>query len=438
MRLLGLGIIVCAVAASAETPRVALAKGFTPNPLLVSVPRDELQPLDGFVTCKDAPAGARVTKSAALVLNVAEGIARLNLTASNGDRVVARGADGSLRCGERSLVVDVKPGALEVFVVTAAPEGPGRVRVFDADRPRILPDAVKTVRLPVTLEGEVGDGMTPDAQLEVTADVKGVKWKLTGAADEVWLSSLELENNQPAVRAGEVLKAGRYAVWIRGWAKGAYQVTASTGAAAAEPVVAQSDDALVPVTKPAADAPVEQRALAGHLPALNVESLKGWSRQAQSLRKRAFTELPGEFFVFAAADGEVLLPLAVEADGELSVIAADGATFSMRASELSVSPKAVLIRPARSELVEKLTLADLVDAADPRMKKLEKLTKKIRGCVERHPDWPDAEKRCNVNKIDQARAKLEAELKKAYAKQQAAELVAVEKHVKAVVVARAN
>ncbi len=441
MRLVAPLIVLCAVAASAEPTRVSLSRGFTPNPLLVTVQRAELQPLDGFVTCTDLPAGARVTKSAAAVLDVGEGLARLNLTASSGDRVVARGADGVLACGERSLVLSVKPGALEVFIVTAAPEGPGRLRVFDADRPRILPDSVKTVRLPATLQGEVGDGATPDAQLEVAADATGLSWKLTGAADEVWLTSLELENSQPAVKAGDSLKAGRYAVWVRGWAKGAYQVTVSAGAVA-EPAVAAaaapSGDALSFAAKPAADSAVEARALASNMPALNVESLKGWSKAAQALRHRAFTELPGEFFVFAAADGEVLLPLAVEPGGELSVIAADGATFSMRASELSTKPRAVLVRPARAELFEKLTLRELVDDSDPRVKKLQKLTKQIRGCVDRHPDWPDAEVRCNVNKIDKAKAKLEAELKKAYVKQQAAQLVAVEKHVKSVVVARAD
>lgn len=440
MRLLGLVITLWALAASAETPRVALPKGFTPNPLLVNVQRAELGPLDGFVSCTDTPAGARVTRSPVAVLEVADGIARLNLTASNGDRVVVRGADGALSCGERSLVVGVKAGPLEVFVVTTAAEGAGRLRVFDADRARFLPDSVKTVRFPAALEGEIGDGTRPDAQLEVSSDVSGLEWKLGGAADEVWLTSLELENSQPAVKAGETLKAGRYAVWVRGWAKGAYQVTAEprSVAAAPAPAGAEANDVLAPATKPAADAAVEARALAANLPALNVESMKGWSRQAQALRRRAFTELPGEFFVFAAADGEVLLPLAVEADGELTLIAADGATFSMKASELSTKPKAVWVRPARSELVEKLTLTDLLDASDPRLKKLEKLTKQIRGCVERHPDWPDAEQRCNVNKIDKAKAKLEADAKKAYARQQAQELAAVEKHVRSVVVASAD
>ncbi len=441
---------VLAVAASAwgEPARVPLAKGFTPNPLLIAVQRAEggAGALDPGL-CKDAPSAAQLSKSPVAVLEVPEGISHLTLQATQGDRVVAGGACGTTK----QLTLDVKPGPLEVFLVTPAAvpaDARGKLRVFDADRPRVLPAAVKTVAFPLTLSGELGDGAVPDAQLEVATKLDGVTWKLDGAAREVWLSPLALED-VPAVKAGDSLAPGRYAVWIRG-AKGAYTVSASVPQAAAAPpapepvaeaapapAAAESTDPLAVASKPEAGAPVEARVLTKHLPGLDPRALEGFSKEALALRQRAFTELPAEFLVFAAADGEVLLPLSFDGS-EVSVISADGAVFSMPPAELALKPGngAVLVRSQRTELVEKLSISELAPEKDARVKSLEKLKKQIQGCIDRHPDWPDAAKRCNASKVDKAESKLKSALKKAYAKKRAAELAAVAKRVKAAVAAR--
>lgn len=445
--------LVLAVAASArgEPPRVQLAKGFTPNPLLIAVQRAEggagaLEP--GL--CKDAPPAAQLSKSPVAVLEVPEGISHLTLQATQGDRVVAGGACGTTK----QLTLDVKPGPLEVFLVTPAAvpaDARGKLRVFDADRPRILPAAVKTVAFPLSLSGELADGAVPDAQLEVLTKLDGVTWKLDGAAREVWLSALALDD-VPAVKAGDSLAPGRYAVWIRG-AKGTYTVSASVPQAATPPVpepvaeaapapasapaAAESSDPLAVASKPEAGAPVEARVLTKHLPGLDPKALEGFSKDALALRQRAFTELPADFLVFAAADGEVLLPLSFDGS-EVSVVSADGAVFSMPPAELALKPGngSVLVRSQRTELIEKLSIAELAPEKDARVKSLEKLKKQIQGCIDRHPDWPDAAKRCNASKVDKAESKLKSALKKAYAKKRAAELAAVAKRVKAAVAAR--
>lgn len=339
MKLIG-PVLLLAASAWGEAPRVPLTRGFTPNPMLVGVQRAEggAAPLEaGFASCKDVAPGAQVSRSPVAVLEVGEGITHLTLQASQSDRVIARTADGATSCGGKRLTLEVKPGPLEVFVVTeaaVADGAAGKLRVFDADRPRILPDAVKTVsvdgRSPVVLSGELAAGRNiPDAQLDVTAKLDHVEWKLDGAAGEVWLSPLSLDD-APPVKAGDALAPGRYAVWIRGAKTGAFTVTA-TVAAPAEAAVATApgDDAPEASSRPAADA-----------------------------------------------------------------------------------------EPAPEK--------------EPRVKSVDKLKKQVQSCIDRHPEWPDAAKRCTPVKADKSRAKLEAPAKKSSAKQRAAELAAMAKRAKAV------
>src|SRR5437763_1722322 len=118
LRVLG-PALVFSLSASADAPHVALPKGFTPNPVIVNVHRAEggaaaLGPL----LCKDAPATAMVSKSPAAVLEVPEGIAHLDVLASNGDVLVARTADGVVSCGGKSLSLNGVKGTVELFVVT--------------------------------------------------------------------------------------------------------------------------------------------------------------------------------------------------------------------------------------------------------------------------------------------------------------------------------
>jgi hypothetical protein len=390
-------VLAISLPAWAEAPRVKLAKGFAPNPQLLSVKRAEggAAPLDRLV-CKNAAPGALISKEPAAVLELEAGT-RLTLATSSGDGVVARSADGVLSCSDKALTVDAKAGALEVYVVTAGQvpaDAEAKLRVMDSDRPRILPDAVKTVSLeaksPIMLQGQLAPppGAVPDVQLEVPTALAGVQWKLFGAAGEVWLSPLTAEF-QPATKAPAELAAGRYAVWVRGAtgdAVGNYTVVGLPNGIELDPLKSFST--------PEADDPVEARALTAHLPGLDPQAMKGASKNAVALRRRAFTELPAEFFVFAAADSEVLLVLEAPA-GEVSVIAADGATFSMTVSELKTEPSGggPLVRPLRSELLAKLKVEDLANEKDPRVKALLKLRKATLACLEKHAAKPDVSSR---------------------------------------------
>lgn len=444
MRLLG-PLLFLSFSAFAEAPRLALAKDFA-NPTVIGVKRAEggAMGVANFISsCKTATATSMVSVAPVAVLELSEDVAHLQLSATNGDVIVARNG-GSSVCGETTLVLaPAAKGLVELFLVTAVgvdAEAVGKIRILDLDRPRVLPEPVKTVRVaakaPVVLEGELAPmpAVLPDLQLEVPEALAGLKWRLYGGAAEVWISSLVGEKN-PAVKVGDSIAPGRYAVWIRGAspeAHGGYKVVAVPAGVELEPLQFFS--------KPGADVTIERRALTVFMPGLDPKALEGFSKSALELRKRAFTELPGEFFVFAAADGEVLLPLAVAA-GEAMVIAADGATFSMAVSELALEPSAAgpLVRAPRSELVEKLSIEDLGGSEkDPRVKALEKLRVKTAACMAKHSAKPDVAKRCNAAKVTKAEAKLRAALAKAYAKKRAVELAAVEKHVKSVLVSSAD
>jgi hypothetical protein len=437
---------------AAEPPRLAVTKELAPNPTIVPIQRAAggAVALTELVTCPGATSGLMVSKAPALVLDVGDGVGRLDVQVSSSDQLVARAADGVMQCSEKSKLDLSKTGAIELFVVTTgavASDAPGKIRVLDPSRHRVLPASVKSIaaeaKAPLVFEGELAalPADRPDLQLEVPFELDGLKWRLYGAASEVWVSEL-IGEDRPPVKLGEKLTPGRYAVWIRGAAassKGAYAVVGLTEGVTLEPLRA--------FFKPGAETPLENRALTSYLPGLDPESLKGNSAAAMALRKRAFTELPFELFVFAAADGEVLLPLSTEG-GQVDVIAADGAAFSMSVGELSVKPgSGPLVRPARAELFEKLTLEELTSEKDPRVKALAKLRKASDKCLENSrltgPSRATAtsarsapskydEKRCRakVTKADKAQAKLEADLRKAYAKKRTAELAAVEARLK--------
>lgn len=330
-------VLTLAASAWGEAPRVQVSKGFTPNPMLVSVRRAEggaAQLESSFATCKDLAPGAQVSKSPVALLQIADGVKNLTVQASQADRVIVRSADGIATCGEKLLTLPVKPGALEVFLVTAAAvpaEAAGKLRIFDADRPRLLPDAVKTLAFdgtaPLTLTGDLAAAprSVPDAQLDVTAKLDKLEWKLDGAATEVWLSTLALEDTAP-VKAGESLAVGRYAVWVRGIGSGAFTVTATP-------------------------------------------------------------KLPG------VAEVSEPTPAADSAATATAETAADAA-------------------PPESE-----PAADTApQAKDEQVKAPQRTKKQIQWCIDHHPEWPDAAKRCSGGKADKSRSKVEAKPPKSSAK----------------------
>jgi hypothetical protein len=213
---------------------------------------------------------------------------------------------------------------------------------------------------------------------------------------------------------------------------------AETAEAAKPAPEAPKGDALKYAAAPAADAPVEGRALTALLPNLDVQALQGWTKEAVALRQRAFIELPASFFVFAAADSEVMLVTSI--DGKLAeTMSADGAQLSMALDELSTKAANgphVRLRALPAEV----PLEQLTTDRDPRLKTYEQLRHTTEACVARvrsamaGDDETDAlaksAKRCSASKLEKAKKKLEAELRKAYSKKRASELVRVDKRLK--------
>src|SRR6185436_7021781 len=127
------------------------------------------------------------------------------------------------------LVLDVKPGKLELFLVTPSSQVEGRevkLKVLDLDGVRELPLNIKRVKgLPAAFEGETSAEI-PFAQLELAAPADSIEWKLSGNATEAWVTSL-MKAGEKSVKAPKSLPAGKYALWIRG-AKGPFSATTSS------------------------------------------------------------------------------------------------------------------------------------------------------------------------------------------------------------------
>ncbi len=427
----------------AQTTAMPLAKGFAPNPYdraTTRAPGGSMS-LSALTSCAGAPSGAMVSRSAALTLDVAEGLTHLALQVSEaGDGLVARDAQGDFTCSKGLvLTLDAKPGKLEIFVITPTNGDDNaelHIKVLDTDRPHELPPSVRRLTAvpgnPLVLDGELAAGTAdniPNAQLDVQTTLEHLEWKLTGAATDVWISNLATPSDPP-VRAPPSLAAGKYAVWIRGTGAGAFTAMATAEGAKLE--------ALKVVSMPAADAPVEGRALSAFLPGLEPQSLQGWSREAVALRQRAFIELPASFFVFASADSEVLLITAIDGK-QADVISADGAQLTMGLDELTTKPASgprVHLRTLPAEV----PLEALTTDRDPRLKKLEQQRASTDACVARvkasshEEDETDAlaraAKRCNVSKLEKAKKKLEADLRKGFAKKRTTDLSRVDKRLK--------
>jgi hypothetical protein len=434
--------------------QVPLAKGFAPNPLEHAVKQGDAISLEGFATCPGAPPGAVVSKDPALTLEVGDGLSHLAFQLGERNTwVIARNAAKEVSCSkDQVLVVDAKPGKLELFIATpvSAVEGHElKLKVLDLDGVRELPLNIKRLKgVPVSLEGEFSSDL-PAAQLELGSAVEGLEWKLGGNAAEVWLTSL-MKAGEKAVKAPASLAAGKYAIWIRG-NKGSFTLSAATGTAQAAPAPAAApapSPAPAPQEQAAAPAPAAApQATAAPAPAsdtfhvvagIDLESLKGWSREAQAARKQAFMELPANQFVFAAADGEALLVIAIDGK-QASVLSADGAEQSMAFDELSLKPgSGPRVRPA--SLPEDLELEALTTDKDPKFKAFDKRRKWVEACVERvktslaDDEDKDAEfeaaKRCNVAKLEKAKKTLETDLRKAFKKKHATDLSQIERRLK--------
>jgi hypothetical protein len=433
--------------------QVPLAKGFAPNPLEHAVKQGDAVSLEGFATCPGTPSGAVVSKDPVLTLEVGEGLSHLAFQLSERNTwVIARNAAKELSCSkDQVLVVDTRPGKLELFIATpgSAVEGHElKLKVLDLDGVRELPVNIKRIKgVPVSLEGELSSDL-PAAQLELVTGVEGLEWKLGGNAVEVWLTSL-MKAGEKAVKAPASLAAGKYAIWIRG-SKGAFTLSAATAtaqaapapapAASPAPAPAQQEQAAAPA--PATPAPAAAATPASdsfHVVAgVDLESLKGWSREAQAARKQAFMELPANQFVFAAADGEALLIIAVDGK-QASVLSADGAEQSMAFDELSLKPgSGPRVRPA--SLPEDLELEALTTDKDPKFKAFDKRRKWVEACVERvktslaDDEDKDVEfeaaKRCSVAKLEKAKKSLETDLRKAFKKKHATDLSQIERRLK--------
>jgi hypothetical protein len=435
--------------------QVPLAKGFAPNPTEHAVKQGDAVSLEGFATCAGAPAGAVVSKDPVLTLDVGEGLSHLAFQlGERGVWLVARNAAKELSCSKDAvLVVDTKPGKLELFLVTPSAAVEGRevkLKVLDLDGVRELPLNIKRIKgVPVSLDGDFTTDV-PAAQLELSSAVEGLEWKLGGNATEVWLTSL-MKAGEKAVKAPASLPAGKYAVWIRG-SKGAFTLRAATATAQAAPALAPA-----PAPTPApAPAPAQQEQAAAPAPAtpapapapsadgfhvvagVDVESLKGWSRDAQAARKQAFMELPANQFVFAAADGEALLIISLEGK-QATVLSADGAEQSMALDELSLKPGSGP-RVRAASLPEDLELEALTTDKDPKFKAFDKRRKWVEACVERvktslaDDEEKDAEveasKRCSVAKLEKAKKTLESDLRKAFKKKHATDLSQIERRLK--------
>jgi hypothetical protein len=437
--------------------QVPLAKGFAPNPTEHAVKQGDAVSLEGFATCAGAPSGAVVSKDPVLTLDVGEGLSHLAFQlGERGVWLVARNAAKELSCSKDAvLVLDAKPGKLELFLVTTGAAVESRevkLKVLDLDGVRELPLNIKRIKgVPVSLEGDFTADV-PAAQLELSSAVEGLEWKLGGNATEVWLTSLMKAGEKP-VKAPASLPAGKYAVWIRG-SKGAYTLKAATATAQAAPAAAPAP---APTPAPAPAPAHEEQAAAAPAPAstpapapapsadafhvvagVDIESLKGWSRDAQAARKQAFMELPANQFVFAAADGEALLIISLEGK-QASVLSADGAEQSMALDELSLKPGSGP-RVRAASLPDDLDLEALTTDKDPKFKAFDKRRKWVEACVERvktslaDDEEKDAEfeagKRCSVAKLEKAKKSLESDLRKAFKKKHATDLSQIERRLK--------
>ncbi|MBK7864411.1 MAG: hypothetical protein IPJ65_38575 [Archangiaceae bacterium] len=417
----------------ANIPHLRLEKGFKPNPQFLTVRRAEngSLPMEAVVVkCDEASPGLRISRNPVGILDIKGEFENLQVLGSNNDRIVARAGDGTTVCGTMQLTLRAAPGSIELFVIAQEKlpdDAEGKVRVFDADRPRYLEDSVRTMAAapaaPLVIKGELSlSPEVPDVQLDTPKALTGLKWKLTGAAAEVTVSSLLTPTFEPPVKAGETLTAGRWAIWVRGTsadARGAYTVVAVPGTATVKPLQLFST--------PTADTPLESRLLSSYLPGLTSSSqLMGPSKEATALRQRAFLELPPELLVFRQADDEVLLALDSAPEGKLTLLATDGTTLEHGPAELALKPGGNTVKVARGE---RLSLAALADPKDPRVKALAKQRGAAQACLEKQSD----EAKCKTAAVMKAEAKLEADLKKAFAKKHAAELTAIERRVKSLV-----
>jgi hypothetical protein len=413
--------------ALASAPRVVLVNEFKPNPLVVTLHRSEggSLPLGALTACKNAPPDARISGAPAAVLEIRDEFPHLRLLVSGTDLLIARSADGTKRCGDKVFELPAAKGRVELFVVTQGqvPKNDEEtIRVFDADRPRYLPEPVKTLRFepsaPLVLRGELSPGSTlPDAQIDVATGLEGITWKAFGAAAEVVVSSLSGADFDPPMKPGPALAAGRWALWVHGSSEGQsgrFAVAAVPGDVRMEP--------LQFVWRPLPDSPVEQRVLLSYMPALVPAALLGNAKSAQALRQRAFTELPAPFFVYAASDDEALLPLAVS-DGMLSLVGADGRSLTLAPTELLTRPATGTAHAGRGE---RLGIAELAKDADPRVVALRKQRRWTQACLGHSGDA----KRCGAAKLASTEGKLLSELHKAYATSHAAAAAAIEQHLK--------
>jgi hypothetical protein len=417
--------------------QLPLARGFAPNPQEHALKQGDAVSLEGFATCAGVPSGAVVSRDPALTFEVEGGISHLAFQLSDRNAwLVARTAGKELVCSkDQVLTVDVKPGKLELFVVTpssAVESKDMKVKVLDTDGLRELPLNIKRVAMPLSLEAELMSESVPVAELEVTAAAENLEWKLGGGASEVWVTSLM--PGSKAVKAPPSLPVGKYAVWITG-AKGAFTLstakpaepvkTAEAAAPAPAPTPAPVAEAAPAPAAPAPAETVESHLLTG----VDLETLRGWSREAQAARKKLFMEVPAEQLVFAAADGEALVLTSIEGK-DANVLSADGAEVSMRLDELSTKPGSGP-RVRMASLPDDVPFEALTTAGDPKVKSYEKTKKWTETCLEKYGDDEDPAKKCNVARLESAKKKLDTDLRKAFKKKHAAELAQIERRLKA-------